>query len=74
MNYWLSVKEVSVVYYYFFSYQKYVKYVRNLLSITACGDHCVLATRADDSSGQVTDQDTHALVLLIDKHTFLKVH
>jgi len=37
-----------------------VKYVRNLLSITACGEHCVLATRADDSSGQVTDQDIHA--------------
>ena len=30
-----------------------MKYVRNLLSITASGDHCVLATRADDSSGQV---------------------
>ncbi|RMX47135.1 hypothetical protein pdam_00018680 [Pocillopora damicornis] len=37
--------------------EKYVKYVRNLLSITACGEHCVLATRADDSSGQ------HVLVL-----------
>lgn len=37
----------------FFLRQKYVKYVRNLLSITACGEHCVLATRADDSSGQV---------------------
>lgn len=37
--------------------EKYVKYVRNLLSITASGDHCVLATRADDSSGQ------HVLVL-----------
>ena len=36
-----------------FCRQKYVKYVRNLLSITASGDHCVLATRADDSSGQV---------------------
>lgn len=23
------------------------------MSITACGEHCVLATRADDSSGQV---------------------
>lgn len=34
-------------------HQKYVKYVRNLVSITASGDHCVLATRADDSSGQV---------------------
>ena len=40
-----------------------MKYVRNLLSITASGEHCVLATRADDSSGQVADQDTHALVL-----------
>ncbi|XP_015772966.1 PREDICTED: WD repeat-containing protein 35-like [Acropora digitifera] len=37
--------------------EKYVKYVRNLLSITASGEHCVLATRADDNNGQ------HVLVL-----------
>ena len=34
--------------------EKFVKYVKNLVSITASGDHCVLATKADDSSGQVT--------------------
>jgi hypothetical protein len=39
---------------YLFSLQKFVKYVRNLMSITAFGDHCVLATKADDSSGQVS--------------------
>ena len=44
-----------------------MKYVRNLLSITACGEHCVLATRADDSSGQVTDQDTNSSIHLIPK-------
>ncbi|XP_031567757.1 WD repeat-containing protein 35-like isoform X2 [Actinia tenebrosa] len=32
--------------------EKFVKYVRNLMSVSAFGDHCVLATKADDSSGQ----------------------
>ncbi|XP_013413466.1 WD repeat-containing protein 35-like [Lingula anatina] len=32
--------------------ERYVKYVKNLLSISACGDYCCLATRADDVSGQ----------------------
>ncbi|EDO46375.1 predicted protein [Nematostella vectensis] len=32
--------------------EKFVKYVRNLLSITACGEHCILATKADDATGQ----------------------
>ncbi|XP_074656125.1 WD repeat-containing protein 35-like isoform X2 [Tubulanus polymorphus] len=32
--------------------EKYVKYVKHLLSITASGDFCCLATRADDVSGQ----------------------
>ncbi|ELT97636.1 hypothetical protein CAPTEDRAFT_160931 [Capitella teleta] len=32
--------------------EKYVKYVRNLISIRACGDYCCLATRADDQAGQ----------------------
>ncbi|CAG2226168.1 IFT121 [Mytilus edulis] len=32
--------------------EKYVKYVRNLIAITACGDYCCLATKADDSTNQ----------------------
>lgn len=52
-----------------FPHQKYVKYVRNLLSITSCGEHCVLATRADDSSGQVTDRNIK-LSSLIGIHFF----
>ncbi|WAR17526.1 WDR35-like protein [Mya arenaria] len=31
---------------------KYVKYVKNLISITACGDYCCLATRADEMTNQ----------------------
>jgi WD repeat-containing protein 35 len=37
-----------------FCLQKYIKYVRNLISIHACGDYCCLATRADDQAGQVS--------------------
>ena len=57
---------------FLFLNQKYVKYVRNLLSITACGEHCVLATRADDSSGQVVGQDV--LVVFSHKIRFLMVN
>lgn len=32
--------------------EKYVKYVRNLIAITACGDYCCLATKADETTGQ----------------------
>ncbi|XP_063406795.1 WD repeat-containing protein 35-like isoform X2 [Mytilus trossulus] len=32
--------------------EKYVKYVRNLIAITACGDYCCLATKADDTTNQ----------------------
>jgi len=32
--------------------ERYVKYVKNLLSISAAGDNCVLTTKADDSTGQ----------------------
>lgn len=38
---------------HFVSMQKYVKYVRNLIAITACGDYCCLATKADEVIGQV---------------------
>ncbi|XP_071854382.1 WD repeat-containing protein 35-like isoform X2 [Apostichopus japonicus] len=33
--------------------EKTVKYVRNLLSVTAFGDHCALATRAEDATRQL---------------------
>ena len=32
--------------------EKHVKYVKQLLTIRAAGEHCVFATRADDDSGQ----------------------
>ncbi|XP_065063167.1 WD repeat-containing protein 35-like [Rhopilema esculentum] len=32
--------------------ERYVKYVKNLISISAAGNHCVLSTKADDSTGQ----------------------
>ncbi|KAK3580220.1 hypothetical protein CHS0354_012747 [Potamilus streckersoni] len=32
--------------------EKYVKYVKNLIAITACGDYCCLATKADELNGQ----------------------
>jgi len=32
--------------------EKHTKYVKKLLAIRACGDTCVLATKADDNSGQ----------------------
>ncbi|XP_067559737.1 WD repeat-containing protein 35 isoform X5 [Pseudorca crassidens] len=32
--------------------EKYVKYVKSLISITTCGDFCVLATKADENHPQ----------------------
>ncbi|XP_032877389.1 WD repeat-containing protein 35 isoform X1 [Amblyraja radiata] len=32
--------------------EKYIKYVKSLISITTCGDFCILATKADESSLQ----------------------
>ncbi|MBN3313719.1 WDR35 protein, partial [Atractosteus spatula] len=37
--------------------EKYVKYVKSLMSITTCGDFCILATKADDTHPQ---EDTEA--------------
>uniref|UniRef100_A0A4X1U5C2 WD repeat-containing protein 35 n=1 Tax=Sus scrofa TaxID=9823 RepID=A0A4X1U5C2_PIG len=34
--------------------EKYVKYVKSLLSITTCGDFCILATKADETHPQGT--------------------
>ena len=33
-------------------YQRYIKFIKNLMNIAAAGDHCVLSTKADDVSGQ----------------------
>uniref|UniRef100_G1NVK7 WD repeat domain 35 n=1 Tax=Myotis lucifugus TaxID=59463 RepID=G1NVK7_MYOLU len=33
--------------------EKYVKYVKSLISITTCGDFCILATKADENLPQV---------------------
>ena len=46
---------------FWLSLQRHVKYVRNLLSVTAYGDHCVLATKADETMGQVVSVFTLAL-------------
>ncbi|XP_054833887.1 WD repeat-containing protein 35 [Eublepharis macularius] len=32
--------------------EKYLKYVKSLISITTCGDFCILATKADESQPQ----------------------
>lgn len=32
--------------------ERYLKYVRNLMSITACGDHCILATKSVETNNQ----------------------
>lgn len=33
--------------------EKYIKYVKSLISITTCGDFCILATKADENHPQV---------------------
>ncbi|XP_077990221.1 WD repeat-containing protein 35-like isoform X1 [Glandiceps talaboti] len=44
--------------------ERYVKYVKNLISVTAYGDHCILATRADDSTGQEADSPPQYVLVL----------
>uniref|UniRef100_F6XLP3 WD repeat domain 35 n=1 Tax=Monodelphis domestica TaxID=13616 RepID=F6XLP3_MONDO len=34
--------------------EKYVKYVKSLISITTCGDFCILATKADENHPQAS--------------------
>nr|XP_021149197.1 WD repeat-containing protein 35 isoform X1 [Columba livia] len=48
--------------------EKYVKYVKSLISITTCGDFCVLATKADENQPQEENETepigaTYVLVL-----------
>ena len=55
------IKSLSL---FLLNFQRYVKYVKNLLSVTAYGDHCVLATRADETMGQVVSY-THILSIFV---------
>ncbi|XP_026864061.2 WD repeat-containing protein 35 isoform X3 [Electrophorus electricus] len=60
--------EYSVVFWDTKNNEKFVKYVKSLLSVTTCGDFCILATKADHSHPQEdTDPDavvaTYVLVL-----------
>ncbi|XP_072032249.1 WD repeat-containing protein 35-like isoform X2 [Amphiura filiformis] len=45
--------------------ERHIKYVRNLISVTAYGDHCVLATRADETTGQVFPDEPIQYVLVL---------
>jgi hypothetical protein len=45
--------EYCVVFWDTKSNEKYVKYVKSLISITTCGDFCILATKVDESHPQV---------------------
>ena len=47
------IRKVCSYFFILLSFQRHIKYVRNLISVTAYGDHCVLATRADETTGQV---------------------
>uniref|UniRef100_A0AAR2KWZ5 WD repeat-containing protein 35 n=1 Tax=Pygocentrus nattereri TaxID=42514 RepID=A0AAR2KWZ5_PYGNA len=44
--------EYSVVFWDTKNNEKFVKYVKSLMSVTTCGDFCILATKADDSHPQ----------------------
>ncbi|KAM9476708.1 WD repeat-containing protein 35 [Clarias gariepinus] len=60
--------EYSVVFWDTKNNEKFVKYVKGLMSVTTCGDFCILATKADDSHPQEdVDPDaataTYVLVL-----------
>uniref|UniRef100_A0AAY5ERV3 WD repeat-containing protein 35 n=1 Tax=Electrophorus electricus TaxID=8005 RepID=A0AAY5ERV3_ELEEL len=44
--------EYSVVFWDTKNNEKFVKYVKSLLSVTTCGDFCILATKADHSHPQ----------------------
>ncbi|KAG5266079.1 hypothetical protein AALO_G00249550 [Alosa alosa] len=44
--------EYSVVFWDTKNNEKFVKYVKSLMSITTCGDFCILATKADDNQPQ----------------------
>ncbi|KAB5582180.1 hypothetical protein PHYPO_G00184200 [Pangasianodon hypophthalmus] len=51
--------EYSVVFWDTKNNEKFVKYVKSLMSVTTCGDFCILATKADDSHPQAhVDPDT----------------
>ncbi|ESO83236.1 hypothetical protein LOTGIDRAFT_197584 [Lottia gigantea] len=45
--------EVCVVFWNTKNNEKYIKYVKGLIGITAFGDYCCLATKSEDTTGQV---------------------
>ena len=47
----LSADDIGVLF-----AQRYIKYVKNLMSIVACGDFCCLAPRADPDATTVNGQ------------------
>ncbi|XP_060089548.1 WD repeat-containing protein 35 isoform X2 [Heteronotia binoei] len=47
-----SRPEYCVVFWDTKNNEKYLKYVKSLISITTCGDFCILATKADESQPQ----------------------
>ncbi|TRY60156.1 hypothetical protein DNTS_003730 [Danionella cerebrum] len=59
--------EYSVVFWDTKNNEKFVKYVKSLMSVTTCGDFCILATKADDSPQEDTEVEAvtakYALVL-----------
>lgn len=57
--------EYSVVFWDTKNNEKFVKYVKSLMSITTCGDFCILATKADDTHPQVHKLQIHCLMVLL---------
>ncbi|MCI4376852.1 hypothetical protein PGIGA_G00193590 [Pangasianodon gigas] len=59
--------EYSVVFWDTKNNEKFVKYVKSLMSVTTCGDFCILATKADDSHPQedVDPDTTTAMYVLV---------
>ncbi|KAJ3613075.1 hypothetical protein NHX12_019331 [Muraenolepis orangiensis] len=61
-------QEYCVVFWDTKNNEKFVKYVKSLLSITASGDFCILATRADESHPQEDteiESGSHARYVLV---------
>ncbi|XP_038051533.1 WD repeat-containing protein 35-like isoform X3 [Patiria miniata] len=56
--------EQCVVFWETVSGERHIKYVRNLISVTAYGDHCVLATKADESTGQEAGEPQQYVLVL----------
>lgn len=53
-------QEYSVVFWDTKNNEKFVKYVKSLMSITTSGDFCILASKADETQPQVENNKLHA--------------